>query len=525
MAGKLFPITAGAGCERDGTEFASTHYIDTQWCRFQRGQPKKMGGYNQIYGAVADIPRGCIVTPNIIPPFVTPIFNVYWGDPGQLQYIQMGQDASVIGGPFNITPAALPASPNNLWTFDVMYDTLTAKQLLFFHAAPNLGAIDQITQTPVFYIDISTPAAVAQPLGESVAGGVISVHPFLFIYDIDGNIAWSDRERPTVFGSGLSGTASIASSKIVAAKQVRAGTSSPGALFWTLDSVIRATYNGVVADGVFTFDTVSDESSILSQNGVIEYDGKYFWAGIDRFLMYDGIVREVPNQMNFNWFFYRVDFTNRQKVWATKVPQFGEIWWHYPSVDSPNGECDEAIIYNIRENTWYDTTIARGCGYFAQVFKSPIWFSNNFNAPPYKIWQHETGKSYRNNGVFVSSGYDQNIDGALTAIQSFVETAPVSLPGIGPTGGSTGIDRWTDLYRLELDMNQAGDMTLIVNGREYARSDVQASAPYTFSPDDVKIDLREQRRIMTLRFESNTVGGFYEFGQNLCYDRIGDGRQ
>jgi hypothetical protein len=38
----------------------------------------------------------------------------------------------------------------------------------------------------------------------------------------------------------------------------------------------------------------------------------------------------------------------RQKVWATKVPRFGEIWWFYPKGDSE--ECNDAIIYNIREN-------------------------------------------------------------------------------------------------------------------------------------------------------------------------------
>ncbi len=70
----------------------------------------------------------------------------------------------------------------------------------------------------------------------------------------------------------------------------------------------------------------------MSPNAVVDYDGVYFWAGVDRFLMYNGVVREVPNVMNLNWFFDGLDPRQRAKVFAFKNPRYGEIWWCYPRV-------------------------------------------------------------------------------------------------------------------------------------------------------------------------------------------------
>ena len=78
--------------------------------------------------------------------------------------------------------------------------------------------------------------------------------------------------------------------------------------------------------------------------------------------------------MNQNYFFDNLNYAQRQKVWATKVPRYGEIWWFYPHGDSE--ECNNCIIYNVRENAWYDGGFspgaARSAGYFSQVFRFPV---------------------------------------------------------------------------------------------------------------------------------------------------------
>jgi hypothetical protein len=89
--------------------------------------------------------------------------------------------------------------------------------------------------------------------------------------------------------------------------------------------------------------------------------------------MFNGVVREVPNQMNLNYFFDNVNPNHRAKVFAFKVPHFGEIWWCYPKGEAT--ECTHAIIYNVRENSWYDTELpasGRASGGYNNGFAAPL---------------------------------------------------------------------------------------------------------------------------------------------------------
>jgi hypothetical protein len=120
----------------------------------------------------------------------------------------------------------------------------------------------------------------------------------------------------------------------------------------------------------------------MSSQSVIEYDGIYYWCGVDRFLLYNGTVQEIPNTFNQNYFFDNLNYDQRQKVYVSKVPRFGEIWWFYPRGTSE--ECNDAIVYNVREKVWYDAGEALGArrtaGYFSQVFHYPINAGSEINA-------------------------------------------------------------------------------------------------------------------------------------------------
>lgn len=466
-----------------------------------------MGGYQQIL-TVPNIPRGIFVAPN------NDLFNLYWGDQNSIQFYQMDQNGMNAGGTFDRTPLLFVPSTDNVWTFQVMFDTTSSTNRLIAYAGQNLSFINNNVQTNVWYGDLYSSLPLSS-IGQSIAGNIVVIHPYLFLLDNDGLVKWSDANKPNTFAGGTSGSARITALKLIAGAQTRGGSGAPAGLLWSLDSVIRVTFN--VTANTFQFDTITDQSSILSSRSIIEYDSLYFWCGLDRFLVYNGAVQEVPNQLNLNFFFQNLNYAQRQKVWATKVPEFGEIWWWFPSGNAT--ECNRAVIYNKRENTWYDTGIlnsgvtgGRGAGYFDQVFGYPTWGDSiSTNGTNYSIWMQEIGT-------------DQNVNGVLTAIDSFFETGDIAFAAVGPTGSWTGIDRWVDLYRVELDFLQNGNMTMIINGREYARSNVQASVVYSFTPSTLKIDTREQRREMTIRFESNVIGGSYEMGQILVKFRTGDAR-
>lgn len=508
----LIPIASQPGIKRDGTNFASRYYNDGQWCRFQRGLPRKMGGYKQLISGLNNIVRGMYVVPK------GPFFDIYVGDYQSLKFFTVDEYGNLIAGLTDRTPVGFVPDPNNIWTFDLMFSTTDNDNVLIAHAAPNLLSINSDVATPIYYgsVNVATPLI---PTGQAVSGGISVFHPYLFAFGNAGEVIISNVNDPTT----VSNTARVASQKIVAGMPTRGGNSSPAGLLWSLDSVVRVTAVTTATGTDFKFDTITNQSSILSSQSIVEYEGMYFWAASDRWLCYNGTVKEVPNQMNLNYFFYNppggttgLNYPYRQKVWATKVSQFGEIWWHFPSGNST--ECDRAVILNVRESTWYDTQISRSSGYFEQTFTDPIWADNVASGGTYQVWQHE-------------SGIDKNVGDVLTAIPSYIQTGDIAWVATSPFpnkhgqfGSWSGVDRWVELFRVEPDALQVGTITFTVNTRAYARSPVVTSQTYSFDPNTTKVDLREQGREMSIRFASNSVGGFYELNQTLLDIGVGDAR-
>ena len=352
----------------------------------------------------------------------------------------------------------------------------------------------------------------------SVSGGVVMLHPYLFVYGNNGLIKNCSAGNFNDWSSADANETNVASGKVVKGLPLRGGTTSPAGLFWTLDSVVRVTYSPSTVNNIsyyWKYDLLTSQSSIMSSQCVIEYDGIFYWAGTDRFLMYNGTVQEVPNSQNQNFFFDNLNYSQRQKVWVTKVPRFGEIWWFYPHGDST--ECNSAIIYNSREKVWYDAGFApgaaRSAGTFTEVFRKPIWGGNVSNsAGEYTLWQHETGTDeiYTNN---------------VNAVDSFFET-PIIGQAVGLVASTQqpGDNVWTRCERVEPDFVQSEQMYVQVYGKGYADDVDQVSSRYTFDPDTLKVDMREQRREMRLRFGSNTVRGNYFMGKVILSVDGGDVR-
>jgi hypothetical protein len=371
MAEQIVQIRSQPGIKRDGTKFEGDQYVDGQWVRFQRGLPRKIGGYRSINKYIEGLPRA---------------IHEYTQD--NLTYLHLGSANLVerlyIDDSFNTsvvtdrTPTAgFTADAANMWQFTPAYDTTDGNQIVA-QVAPNLNCICNSLGGEVFTGDLlgtgalTAVPALNKPANFSATGGVVSLAPYTFVYGNDGYVAWSVPNAPDDYVNTGAGNAFVTAQKIVKGMPLRGGPgNSPSGLFWSADSLVRASFVGGTA--TFQFDTISTQTSILSANCVIEYDGIFYWIGTDRFLMFNGVVREVPNNVNLNFFFDNLNDAQRQKVFALKVPRYGEIWWCFPKggSDEPN----HAIIYNVRENTWYDTPLpngGRGAGVFPIVFNKPI---------------------------------------------------------------------------------------------------------------------------------------------------------
>jgi hypothetical protein len=421
MADNIVRIASAPGIKRDGTKFEGDNYVDGRWVRFQRGLPRKMGGYRAINKYLQGLVRSLYVyTQN-------QLTYVHAGSADLVErfYIDGSNNTSVI---VDRTPSALTADVRNLWQFDTNYDG-SALQIIA-QVAPNLNCICNDEGGQLFIGDLLGTGALTElttgggelPSGVSLTGGVVTLHPYTFIFGNDGYVAWSVPGDPADYTGTGSGSANITSQKIVRGIALRGGPgNAPSGLFWSADSLIRVSFVG--STEIFQFDTISTQSSILSAQSVIEYDGIFYWVGTDRFLMFNGVVREVENNLNINFFFDNLNNQYRQKVFATKVPRFGEIWFCFPFGTST--EPNWAVIYNIRENTWYDTPLPEGgrsAGSFATVFRKPLMAGIQL-------------QNYIAQSVAVDDGGTGYTAGDVLTLSGGQFAIPVELTVTGETGG------------------------------------------------------------------------------------------
>jgi hypothetical protein len=740
MTQKVFALDTVAGIQRDGTLFDKAFYTDGKWVRFQRKRPRKMGGYRVISAQLTGPSRGIWVNPRN---GLTYIFSGYSDGlqtltidsngvgsgfqnftlnnftPSNLNLWQFdgfydvagsglstliahpGQNLAVIDNTTNTPVLIGDVTGTTLSQIGVFTDsvttangvatvTLAATNILIAAGQSITGAgipggttvVSVVSTTVTLSANATASATVTATFNNnvSVSGGVVVLHPYVFVFGNDGLIRNCSAGNAQDWVSADANEVNVASGKIVKGLPVRGGSNSPSGLFWSLDSLIRVSYTpqslGIAGTANFStptfwrYDIISSQTSILSSQCVIEYDGIYYWIGVDRFLLYNGTVKEIENNMNQNYFFDNLNYDAREKVWVTKVPRYGEIWWYYPRGDST--ECNDAIVYNIRENTWYDAGGAigarRSAGYFSQVFAFPVaadWVTTVSEAVFQDDFAIVSGSPYLNTATYypdvivgqvisgtgitagtevqtvttsginglgtitAGSGYvdgsypdvpfttgtgfngtaditvssnavtavaivnpgatyqvgdvlevdDADLGGGsgfsvpvtsiwtmvitmtanatatgtelLTfstqpdlievfqneygtdyvngqnaiAIESYFETNDLGWVSGGPAEMSpAGTNRWLRLERVEPDFVMAGEMSLVVTGRPFAQGDDQESTPYVFDANIGKIDMKEQRRELRLRFTSNIVGGNYQLGKLLLNADLGDVR-
>jgi hypothetical protein len=115
MSRKVFALDTLPGIQRDGTVFDRNYYVDGRWVRFQRGRPRKMGGYREIVNNLAGPSRGIYVNPQ------NNFNNVYSGYNNGLQLVPIDNNG-VGSGVTDITLSGFTPNANNLWQFDTYTD-------------------------------------------------------------------------------------------------------------------------------------------------------------------------------------------------------------------------------------------------------------------------------------------------------------------------------------------------------------------------------------------------------------------
>ena len=161
-----------------------------------------------------------------------------------------------------------------------------------------------------------------------------------------------------------------------------------------------------------------------------------------------------------------------------------------------------AVYYN---SATYDVTLITAATPISTLVLpvgTTVWAAN---ASGYPTWTHEIGT-------------DRVIGSQVSSIRSMVETNDISWVGGNVSQDAPqGMDRSVRLIRIEPNFKQFGDMTVQAIGRAYASSDneifgdIQSFSPATDRVYFTGADYRQLR----LRFDSDTIGGYFEMGRLL----------
>ncbi|MCE2731234.1 MAG: hypothetical protein LW599_04000 [Rickettsiaceae bacterium] len=557
---QMFPITYKPGILRDGSLFQGSYSTGGQWVRFFRGQPQNIGGMRNYVIYLETVPQ-------ILPPdFIPTNCLIYYDNEGNKHILVGGSivSDSILSSVIDVTYTSSGAQTYT-WANRFTNPINTLAQFVVVISIINSLPTQMILCLGMKnYTDINSSEAASSILAKEATdgffqvnfpdfvlkeatGGMLYVGNRLFYYGNNGLVRWSSiaaeksgqqtsLQKPFLFFEDKY-SINISTDKVIYGAEWRGGTNSPTIIFWTLGSVVlisntTGSNNQIIDDPddlSFSRKVLSRDSSILSSNSVVEYDGIFYWPGTQRFFVFNGVVLPLENNLNRQTFFDTIDMSKRQRVFGVKNVSRDEIWWFYPEKGKDaNVGCTRAVIYNVVDNTWYDTDIERAAGYFDNTGGNMYTVGKNLN--PYEgdnnnyVWEHEVGNDQVN--------LYKDVDQQVKAIPSFFTTPIISYATFNPQKQVAGIDYNIAIERIEPNIvgTKKIKMTVSINTYEYPAS-APVTATYNLTEDgEVEnlirpaINERKQGRNINFTFKSEGIGSGYQMGTTFVLAEIDDGR-
>jgi hypothetical protein len=149
---------------------------------------------------------------------------------------------------------------------------------------------------------------------------------------------------------------------------------------------------------VFAWIHIPGEIGAVSHESIVDIGPAHLFVGNDDIWQFDGSRPASLNAPLREWFFRRLDKTNKHKVTALHDRYDGNVYWWYPTTTS-GGALTDAIVYSYKTNRWGALTLTietalewisdamtyAGLGTlystYADIpaisYDSPLWFAAN----------------------------------------------------------------------------------------------------------------------------------------------------
>lgn len=296
---------------------------------------------------------------------------------------------------------------------------------------------------------------------------------------------WTTSSASSAFEFILSG-----SGRIVAGRQVGSYVA-----VWTDNALYIGEFVGL-DNQIYRFDKVADHCGLAGPNAAQVLGQTAYWVTPDyQFYAWtpggQPVLLDCPIRNEFRDNIAQAQY---DKIAATSVSQYGEVWWFYP--DARDGlECSRYVALSTLNNAWFKGTMARSAGMDAGPMEYPI-----FVTPEGAAYWHENGNS-ANGGA---------LDWSLTSADMYVEEAGRSVLILGC---------WPDFEA------QQGAASLALTLRAWPQTTTTYSkGPYALTVNKQKYDFRAQGRIVNLTLSGSSAPAFVRLGK-LSFDTVPGGER
>jgi hypothetical protein len=398
--------------------------------------------------------------------------------------IGAGYGAGLYGDDLYGTPRVTSANTleASSWTFDMFGEVLVgcfnADGIIYDYLAGTDPRLEAVAVAPTANAILVTDERHVLAIGADGQGNLVK---------------WSDREDYTSVGSWTPSATNRAgsyefqvTSPLVCGKRCRGLN-----LIWSNTELFAMSpLNNAL---VYSSDTIASRCGVMGPHAacvVTDTGGEVaIWMGPDAFFIYDGLVRNLPCDLQ-DYVFKDINMVQRAKIQARSNSLHDEIWFYYVSDSST--EIDRAVTYNYINNTWSKATISRLTWLDQKIFPLPLAIDSAGT-----IYEHENGNL---------------ADGV--PMDSYV----VSYPLVQGNGrNELQLEAfWPDLEPL----SDTCAVTFI--GRDYPGGPDIVFGPYNFDVTDEKVDLEIDVREVQMKIAG--VDGGWELGLPTISMQIGGER-
>jgi hypothetical protein len=261
-------------------------------------------------------------------------------------------DTDFVPGDF---PASIPSISSN--NFEIYTDPATNTTVLVIG---NLSVDDEVKVTIDSRNAVTVQCGIVESFGNLlVAGDLTEKDGNNVIRRLSGVVRTSDLAVPgsvpnnwNPFAAGVSTADEFTLSETNVIQDMK---SLQGNMYiYSTDSIHVMRLTGNIKAPV-AFSPVTDEYGCLVTGGVKEYDGRHFVVGSNDIYVFGGnstTIQSLAKGRVKEYFYNNLNPTHEARLFILQNHPEQELWLCYPTLASTSGECDEALIWNYRDNTW-----------------------------------------------------------------------------------------------------------------------------------------------------------------------------